>query len=142
MKNMLLMILVAMGLFVMMGCAGQNTTTADQNKATPPSKNTTEQVVSNTSNTGQTQPEQNTTAPPPTKFTCTPGAHYNNMKGLSGTVVGIETFRGRQTCHVTYSFSADAKYDYYLDMSNPDDFCTAMSSGDGSEPTISCDWPQ
>ena len=59
---------------------------------------------------------------------------------MQGTIVGVETYKGRQACHVTYSFSPEAKFDYYIDMGNITSVCYVMSGAAGVEPTEVCNW--
>jgi len=127
MKNVLLIILVIAGLFMIMGCAGQNTTTqTDQQAAQQAVQQAAQQVLQN-----QTLPKT---------FECAAGTHWSGGSGMQGTIIGVETYKGRQACHVAYSFSADAKFDYYIDMNDITSVCYVMSGSAGTPPTEVCNW--
>lgn len=147
------MLLVVAGLFVF-GCAGQKTTTTqnEQGQAMPALNGTSgpsqdelaaqeaaeQQAIQQAIREQAQQALQNQTLP--TSFQCTAGVRYSNQQGMQGTMVGVETYKGRQTCHITYSLGPDSRFDYYLDMSDPKSVCYVMSGGEGTEPTEVCDW--
>ena len=146
MKNVILVLLVVAGLFVVMGCAGQKTTTQTEQGQNMPALNGTggpnisseQQAAQQAAQQQAQQALQNQTLPK--TFECTAGTHWSGESGMQGTVVGMETFKGRQACHVTYSFSPEAKFDYYIDMNDITSVCYVMSGSLGTESTEVCSW--
>ncbi|VVB74079.1 Uncharacterised protein [uncultured archaeon] len=152
MRNILLTVLVVAGLFVIMGCTGQTTTTqTNQNQNMPAYNGTSGPNISAEEQQAQVQQQaeqeaiqqaqqamQNQSLPK--TFECAAGTHWSGESGMQGTIVGVETFKGKQTCHVTYSFSAEAKFDYYIDMTDITSVCYVMSGGPGTESTEVCNW--
>jgi hypothetical protein len=151
MRNILLTILVVAGLFVMMGCAGQTKTPVQNVPAlngTTGSNVSAEQQAAEQLAQQQAQQQAAEQAAQqalknqslPTTFECAAGTHWSGDSGMQGTVVGVETFKGRQACHVTYSFSSEAKFDYYIDMNDVTSVCYVMSGAAGTAPTEVCSW--
>lgn len=150
MKNILLTLLVVAGLFIIMGCAGQGNTTqtqqtnqtqqaAQQQQAQQAAQQQAEQqAIQQAAQQAAQQALQNNTLP--ATFDCTAGIHWSGESGMQGTIIGIETYKGRQACHVKYSFSAEATFDYYIDMSNVTSVCYVMSGSAGTPPTEVCNW--
>jgi len=148
MKNILLTFLVLAGLFIVMGCVSQNTTTqtaqqaaqqqAEQQAQQAAQQAAQQQAAQQTAQQQAQQALQNQSLP--TTFECKVGIHWGGANGMQGTIIGVETYKGKQACHVTYSFSAEAKFDYYIDMNDITSVCYVMSGAVGTEPTEVCNW--
>jgi len=158
MGNILLTLLVVAGLFVVMGCAGQTTTQTTPGQNVPALNGTSGSNISSEQQAEQQAAQQQVQQRAaqqaaeqaaqralqnqslPKTFECTAGIHWSGESGMQGTIVGVEKFKGRQACHVAYSFSPEAKFDYYIDMNDITSVCYVIGGSLGTESTEVCDW--
>ena len=123
MRNITFAIVILFGLLVF-GCTGQDT-----NSQPSVNDSDSQNSVVNYSITDSDLDSQDSNE----GFECVAGMTWSTSSDgytSSGTIVGIETYKGKQVCHVTATIEGGyGDIDMYIDMADSESACTVMNIG-------------
>ncbi len=123
MRNITLAIVILFSLLVF-GCIGQDTNTQSNS-----GNEDSQKILINESVTGSNLSTQTGSE----SIECDTGMTWSTSSDgytSSGTIVGVETYKGKRVCHVTATIEGGyGNIDVYIDMTNSESACTVMNIG-------------